>query len=185
LKVENETDKKYLTVLRKEAKQSKMKAVDLKNRKSAMKGAIIGFVWMFATSLLLTGCGAGKVASGVSGGELTPEYRLDESCALIHVYRPGSIMGMAISYNLNLDDEVVFRVKNKSKTTVRVTSEGLKTLWARTETREELPVNIELGKEYYIRCGLGMGAFVGRPRMEIVDSQTGKVEFDRIKSGKK
>ncbi|MDR1675085.1 MAG: DUF2846 domain-containing protein [Tannerella sp.] len=155
-----------------------MKTVDLKSR----KGAIIGFVWMFAISLLLTGCGAGKVASGVSGGELqTSEYRLDESCALIHIYRPGSMVGVAISYNLNLDDEVVFRVKNKRKTTVRVTSEGLKTLWAKTETREELPIDIELGKEYYVRCGVGMGFFVGRPKLEIVDLQVGKLEFAKIK----
>lgn len=152
-----------------------MKTVNFKSG----KGAIIGFVWMFATSLLLTGCGAGKAASDVSGS--VPEYRLDESCALIHIYRPGSMMGMAISYNLHLDDEVVFRVKNKSKMTVRVTGEGLKMLWAKTETREELPVDIELGKEYYVRCGIGMGAFVGRPKLEIVDAQVGKSEFGKIK----
>jgi hypothetical protein len=159
-----------------------MKKENLKSRKSAMKGAMIGFVWMFAASLLLTGCGAGRASLNATSGE---EYQLDESCALIHVYRPGSMMGMAISYNFNIDDKAVFRVKNKSKTTVRVTEGGQKTLWAKTETREELLINIELGKEYYIRCGLGMGAFVGRPRLEIVDNQTGKLEFAKIKGKKK
>jgi hypothetical protein len=122
-----------------------------------------------------------RVASGVSGGESqTQEYRLDENCALMHIYRPGSTVGMVISYNLNLDNEVIFHVENKSKTTVKVTDGGLKTLWAKTEVRKELPIDVELGKEYYIRCGVRMGAFVGRPKLEIVDSQTGKVEFDRI-----
>ncbi|MDR2118559.1 MAG: hypothetical protein LBP25_03375 [Tannerellaceae bacterium] len=152
--------------------------VDLKSRKSVMKGVVTGLVCLFATSLLWTGCGAGKASLSATPGET---YRLDESCALIHVYRPASMMGRAMSYHLNLDDEAVFRVKNKSKTTVRVTSEGKKTLWAKTETREELPIEIELGKEYYVRCGVRMGALVGRPRVELVDGETGKREFDGIK----
>jgi hypothetical protein len=53
-------------------------------------------------------------------------------------------------------------------------------LWAKTETREEIPINIELGREYYVRCSVRMGAFVGRPQLELVDPQFGKYEFDKI-----
>jgi len=81
---------------------------------------------------------------------------------------------------LHLDDEVVFRVKNNSKTTIRVTSEGPKTLWAKTEKRIELPVDIRFGREYYIRCGVGMGAFVGRPKLEFVDNYEGKAQVEKI-----
>jgi hypothetical protein len=94
-------------------------------------------------------------------------------------------MGAAISYNLHLDDKIVFRVRNKSYTTIRVTDGGLKTLWAKTESREKLPINIEMGKEYYIRCGLRIGAIVGRPQIKIIDTSTGKFEFDKIKNRKK
>ena len=113
------------------------------------------------------------------------EYQQSNDYALLHIYRPGSMKGMAISYNLHLNDEVVFRVKNKSKTTLKITNEGLKTLWAKTETRAELPVDIKLGYEYYIRCGVGFGAFVGRPKLEIVDNKIGKDEFDKIPSNEK
>jgi hypothetical protein len=58
----------------------------------------------------------------------------------------------------------------------------MKTLWAKTEKRIEFPIEIQPGQEYYIRCGVDMGAFVGRPSIEIVDSRTGKYEFDAIKS---
>jgi len=108
------------------------------------------------------------------------DYQLSDDCALLHFYRPGGLVGVAISYDLHLDDEVVFRVKNKSKTTIRVTEEGLKTLWAKTEARVELPIDIQLGQEYYIRCGVEMGVVVGRPFMEIVNNNVGKAQYDKI-----
>jgi hypothetical protein len=137
---------------------------------------------MLVASVLLTGCGTRRSAGGAydNAGRQSPAYELSDDCALLHIYRPGSMAGMAISYQINLDDEPLFRVKNKSKTTVRVTSEGLKTLWAKTETREELPIEIQFGNEYYVRCGIGLGAFVGRPRIELVPGKTGKAEFDKI-----
>ncbi|MDR2234342.1 MAG: hypothetical protein LBE56_14615 [Tannerella sp.] len=108
------------------------------------------------------------------------EYQLSDDCALLHLYRPSSVVGTLIRYNLYLDNDMIFLVKNKSKTTVRITNEGLKTLWAKDESKTELPIDIRLGREYYIRCGLGTGPFVGKPRLEIVDNEKGKVEFVKI-----
>jgi hypothetical protein len=154
-------------------------------KRSALRGVMTGWVVLFAASLLITGCGSRRAAGNVYNTPEAPEYELSDDCALLHIYRPGSMMGMAVSYHIHLDSEPLFRVKNKSKMTVKVTGEGLKTLWGRTETREELPIDITFGNEYYIRCGVGMGAFVGRPRIEIVDSAIGKAEFDKIRIKKK
>ncbi|MDR3340665.1 MAG: DUF2846 domain-containing protein [Candidatus Symbiothrix sp.] len=159
-----------------------MKKVDLKMKKGALKCASIMMVLMLAAPLLLTSCGSKKAASDSYGNieQQTPEYELTDDCALVHIYRPGSMVGMAVSYTLNLDDEKIFRVKNKSKTTIRFTSGGAITLWAKTETKAELSMDIQLGEEYYVRCGVGMGAFVGRPKIEIVDNETGQIEFNKI-----
>jgi hypothetical protein len=113
--------------------------------------------------------------------ESTPD---DTDYALLHVYR-SSFMGAAISYDLHLDDQVICRVKYKSKETIRIDKEGLYTLWARTETRTELPIDIQLGNEYYIRCSVKMGVAVGRPQLEIVDNKTGIKEFNSVKDKKK
>ena len=159
-----------------------MKKVDLKRMKSLMKGLFMGFVVMTTALMLLTNCGSKSVVIASTDGEIQrSDNQPSDDCVLLHFYRPGSMMGAAISYNLYLDDEVIFRVKKKSKTTLKITSEGLKTFWAKTESRAELPVDVQLGQEYYIRCGLGMGAFVGRPRLEIVDNKTGKSEFAKIR----
>ncbi|MDR2287284.1 MAG: DUF2846 domain-containing protein [Prevotellaceae bacterium] len=155
-----------------------MKTLDL--RKSAIKCAVIGFVMVFAASVLLTGCGS---ASSTTASELQPpEYQADETCALFHIYRPNSIAGMAIGYDLYFDNEFVYRVTNKSKITIRVASEGIHTLWAETESKTELPIDVKFGNEYYIKCGVGMGVLVGRPKLELVYNDIGWNEYSKIKT---
>jgi len=159
-----------------------MKTLNLKKKNSLIKGLFMGFL-MTAALMLLTNCGSKSAVSTTDNVRTQgSEYQLSDDYALLHLYRPGSMVGMAISYDLHLDDEVVFRVKNKSKTTLKITNEGLKTLWAKTETKSELSVDFKLGQEYYIRCGLEMGAFVGRPKLELVDNKKGKDEFAKISS---
>ncbi|MDR2476089.1 MAG: DUF2846 domain-containing protein [Bacteroidales bacterium] len=162
-----------------------MKQKNSTTKRNVLTGVMMSWLVLFAASLLLTNCGSGRTAASVDNTPEAPEYELSDDCALLHIYRPGSMAGMAVSYHIHLDDEPLFRVKNKSKTTVRLTSEGVKTLWGRTETKEEVPIEIKLGKEYYIRCGVKMGALVGRPRIEIVDNAVGKSEFDKIQLKKK
>jgi hypothetical protein len=161
-----------------------MENLILKREKSLLRGLLMGFL-MTAAFVLLTNCASKSVVSTSAGSMQRAELQPSADYALLHFYRPGSMMGMAISYDLYLENDVVFRVKNKSKTTLKITSEGLKTLWAKTESKTELPVDIKLGQEYYIQCGLGMGVLVGRPRLEIVDNKTGKGEFAKIPASKK
>ncbi len=164
-----------------------MKKRILKNRKGSLKNALAGFALMLVASLLFIGCGASKKTSEPSADSVTDvakpqdtENQLQDDCALLHIYRKGSMAGAAIGYDIYLDNQKVFRAKNKSKTTIKITKEGVDTLSAKTETKVELPINIQFGKEYYIRCGIKMGAFVGRPKLEAVDNQTGKAEFEEI-----
>jgi hypothetical protein len=163
-----------------------MKKVNLKTKKGVLQCTFIMMVLMFVTPLLLTNCGTQKTTTStyVDAEPQNPEYELTDDCALVHIYRPGSMVGVAISYTLHLDDEEIFRVKNKSKTTIRFTSGGALTLWAKTETKAELPMDIQLGEEYYVRCGVGMGAFVGRPKIELVDNRIGQMEFNKISANK-
>jgi len=103
--------------------------------------------------------------------------------ALLHFYRNSGV-GALINYDLHLGDTILCRGRNKWKKTIKVKKDGLNTLWAKTESKEELPINIKMGNEYYIRCSLTMGLFVGRPKLELVDSQTGRFEFESIKPNK-
>ena len=113
--------------------------------------------------------------------ESEEELLSDVDYAIINVYRysgPGAL----VNYDLYLGDSVICRVKNNYKTTLHVKKDGLNTLWAKTEAKFEVPINVKTGKTYYVRCGITMGAFVGRPKIELIDSKTGKAEFESIKT---
>jgi hypothetical protein len=158
-----------------------MKETNLKMRRSALRGVVIGLALALAAPVLLTDCGSKRAPMYSDTVETeSPEFQLTDDCALLHIYRNSSMVGMIVSYHIHLDDEPLFRVKNKSKTTVMVTEEGMGILWAKTESKTELPIDIQFGHEYYIRCGVGMGAFVGRPTIELVNNRMGKFEFDKI-----
>ena len=101
--------------------------------------------------------------------------------ALLHIYRFGGV-GLLVSYDLHLGDSVIFRVKDRSKVTLKIKKDGMNTIWAKTEAKAEIPINIKLGKEYYIRCSMSMGTFVEHPEIELVDERTGKYEYESFKS---
>lgn len=105
---------------------------------------------------------------------------LNADYAILHVYR-NSGTGALVSFDLHLGDTTICRVKNRWKKSIKVYKDGYNTLWARTEVKKELPIKIEMGHEYYIRCGITMGAFVGHPSLELIDKTTGKVEYDAVK----
>lgn len=103
----------------------------------------------------------------------------DADYAILNVYRYNGT-GALVGYDLHLGDDVICRVKNNSKTTLKIKKDGLNTLWARTESKVEVPVNLKPGKTYYLRCGIGMGIMVGRPTLELVEGQIGKLEFQAL-----
>jgi hypothetical protein len=121
---------------------------------------------------------AAEIAAAAKAGD---EAVADWDYALVHIYRPGGA-GALVGYDVYLGNEVICRAKNKWKTTIQVRTFGRNTVWASTESKTELPVNFEPGREYYIRCGMKMGVMVGRPALTLVDRNTGKAEFEAIKT---
>ncbi len=109
------------------------------------------------------------------------EVLLDVDYAIINIYRYSGA-GSFVSYDLYLGDSLICRVRNNYKTTIHVKKDGLNSLWAKTEAKSELPINVKMGKTYYLRCGITMGAFVGHPHLQLVDSRTGKSEFESFKA---
>ncbi|HPH47721.1 MAG TPA: hypothetical protein PLJ60_20515 [Chryseolinea sp.] len=100
--------------------------------------------------------------------------------AKLFVYRPGGV-GALVGYDLHLGDTVICRVKNNWREEITITKKGSYALWAQTESKVEIPIEIEFGRIYYIRCGVGMGAFVGRPQLQLVDLTQGKIGYNSVK----
>jgi hypothetical protein len=97
----------------------------------------------------------------------------DRPYALLHVFRnPG--VGGAVAYNLYLGDSLLCRVKPRSKYTIKIPQQGSFELWAKTESKASVEVDIQSGRDYYLQCQVGMGVMVGRPVLTLVDSGLGK-----------
>ena len=112
------------------------------------------------------------------------EILLDVDYAILNIYRYGG-PGALISFDLYLGDSVICRVQNNYKTTLYIKKDGLSTLWARTEAKSEIPIDIKIGKTYYLLCGITMGAFVGRPKLELIDNRIGKIELESFNAKNK
>lgn len=111
--------------------------------------------------------------------EDTSDVIPDADYALLNVYRYSGA-GALVGYNIHLGDSIICRAKNRSKYSIKIYKEGHNSLWAKTESKSEIPINIKMGEVYYVRCTMKMGVFIGRPHLEMIDDKSGKVEFESL-----
>ncbi|WP_341843063.1 hypothetical protein [Chitinophaga caseinilytica] len=102
------------------------------------------------------------------------------SYALLCVYRPKTGVGTLVQYNLHVNDSVVCRVKRGGSYMIKLHTMGQTQIWARTESRAEVSADIQPGKVYFLKCGIGMGAFVGRPQFYLMNTTQGMSEFSSM-----
>lgn len=98
--------------------------------------------------------------------------------AKLYLFRPKNGVGQLISYDIHLNKMVIGRVKNNWKQEYIITEEGPSVLWAKTEVKKELIINVEHGKEYYVYCGIGLGVFVGQPILQQVEHIPGEAAYN-------
>lgn len=100
------------------------------------------------------------------------------SYALLYFYRLRNFNGMAVEYVLHVEDSMVYKMQNGNYAVVKVQNKGETTIWARTEKKTKLELNIEHGKVYFVNCSVGMGVLMGHPKLELVETQRGLEEFE-------
>ena len=114
------------------------------------------------------------------------QFKKEGAYATLYIYRLPDTVMLAASYSIHLnDDSVICTVRSKSRDSVNIYKEGPQILWAKTEQREELKLNIKFGEVYYIRCGLKDGQFRKMPVMELIDEKTGRSEYAKGKKARK
>lgn len=101
--------------------------------------------------------------------------------AIIYFYRNSGV-GPIVSYDVHIGETSVYRSRVNTKAEVKVYEAGPVEIWGRTESRTSVPLNIQLGEEYYFRCSVNMGILVGRPEIELVDEYVGYDEYNSVKT---
>ena len=85
-----------------------------------------------------------------------------------------------ISYDVHLGEEVVYYCKNSTGTAIKITDEGVQEIWAKTEAKESIELDFKHGEEYFLKCSVGLGAFVGRPDFKLVENKAeARIEYEK------
>jgi hypothetical protein len=98
--------------------------------------------------------------------------------ALLYLYRPEVPDGYLREYNIHLNDSIIWRVKNNSRFEIKLQKKGINALWAETEARDSVLIDVRFGEEYFLKCTLKMGVIIGRPDMELISKEQGRYEFE-------
>jgi hypothetical protein len=92
-------------------------------------------------------------ASAALAQKFEPVKEIPEGKALVYIYRPGSMVGAAVHYTVNANDEKVSEAHLRNNSyLVFFANPGRYTFWAQvTNTRREVDLDVEAGKIYYVR----------------------------------
>ena len=101
--------------------------------------------------------------------------------ALLYVYRPEIPDGYYREYNIHLNDSIICRIKNNTLYQIKLYKKGVNALWAETEARDSVLIDVKFGEEYFLKCTLKMGVIIGRPDMELIPKEQGRYEYEHMK----
>jgi hypothetical protein len=120
--------------------------------------------------LLLAAC----AASGTKFQRITD---IPKDKGVVYVYRPNSIMGAAVHYNVypGTDEAICDLIRNGY--CLYYSNPGELELWGKTESKSSITVDIKSGQEHFVKGGLSLGFLVGRPNFMAVDNKTGLEEI--------
>lgn len=128
-------------------------------------------------------------------GFIFPKYSADEEIkkglpssinegnselAKIIIYRPKKAYGLAIEYDLYVNDKFLTRLENGTYYEYELLGNQEVTFKAKTEVTETLRFQVEKGRTYYMKSGLKMGVVVGRPSLEIVSQTKALKEIKKL-----
>lgn len=106
----------------------------------------------------------------------------DADYAVVYFYRPSNDHGGLLGYKVNVEnDSVIGRMRNGEKFEYRTKKLGKRVFYGQIETHEEVVIDVQKGQEYYVRCGIKTGNFVGRPELTTVENYIGRKEFAETK----
>ncbi len=114
----------------------------------------------------------------------TNKSRLPENAdfAVIYFYRPSNGIGALLGYKIkNEKDSIIGRVRNGEKFEYKTKKFGNQTFFGELETKEKVTINVEKGKEYFVRCSVTMGVALGRPEIFLIENRVGIKEYELMK----
>lgn len=111
----------------------------------------------------------------VPATEKHPDY------AAVYFYRNNDYWPLVV-YDVRIGDQKVYRSKKFSAAEVKIYEPGKVRIWAKLEKEAEITLNLELGKDYFIECGVAEGTFYGNPSFEVAPDGLGHHIYNAVKA---
>ena len=115
------------------------------------------------------------------GPPFKPVVDIPAGKGLIYIYRPSSFIGGAVSYDVKLGDGTVITTLHNGGYSPFFADPGETEIWGKTESKSSLTIDVKAGQTYYVRGTVGVGFFVGRPHLLVVDNKVGVQEIAECK----
>ena len=114
------------------------------------------------------------------GKPYEPVASIASDKAVVYIYRPSSFVGAAVSYTVNAGTTPVVKLYNGGYFPY-VTGPGELELWAQTESKSAVTLDLKAGDRKYVKGTLGVGFLVGRPNLTVVDTALAESEIKECK----
>ncbi|SDD41630.1 hypothetical protein [Niabella drilacis] len=106
--------------------------------------------------------------------------------ALVYIYRPRKFSGSAVKANIYMSNDEVSRqsigkVKSGSDLMLKLYAEGKTSFVAEGAPKKGAMINVKFGREYYMRIITQNVMGVVRVKLEFVDEETGRREYEEQK----
>jgi Protein of unknown function (DUF2846) len=99
---------------------------------------------------------------------------------LIYIYRPSSFKGAAVKYTVHVKDKATMRLTNGGYFPY-FADLGENEVWAKTEAKSSVTLDVKPGQTYYVKGGVRMGFAVGRPDLSLQPADIGAAEVSECK----
>lgn len=103
---------------------------------------------------------------------------------LVYIYRPGKFMGGGVVFDVHAgpksDNHAIVELQSGGYFPYYAEPGELE-LWSKTESTSSVTVDVKAGSTAYVRGSIGVGFFIGRPSLEVVDGTTGAREIRECK----
>ncbi len=99
---------------------------------------------------------------------------------LVYIYRPSSFVGGGVSYDVKVGETVITTLYSGGYYPY-FAKPGELELWAKTEAKSAVTLDVKAGEVYYVKGTVGVGFLVGRPHLIVVPASVGEKEIAECK----
>ena len=106
--------------------------------------------------------------------------KMPEGTGVVYIYRPHSVIGAAVTYDVKVGETVVTTLHNGGYYPY-FAKPGEVEFRAKTESESAVTLDVKAGQPYYIKGTVGVGFFVGRPHLMVVPAEAAQKEIAKCK----